>query len=386
MRPARLLYLSTYGDPANMACSSGAMHFFLKASRRIGIELRTIALPVTSECRISELFWALGKIIALSKPLGRRPRGYQFTESFLEAKWGRRLSNIPESSLLVYHYQLLPRTTIARAADGKLEIIPYIDMTLSELFRGQIGAAVPLELQSSAIKRELEGYRAASKIISFSQATKKELISRYGLCSDKIFVVPPGANLVADTCIFSNLKEKTTETFLIGFIGMDYRRKGLLPLIEAAGNLVKKGFDVRVHVIGPVAREITKPWVRLLGRVDKITAGKRFVEEVAACDVGVLASSLEGLPISVLEFRRLGVPVIATSVNGIPDVVDNEVGILLPPDFKVKDLEAAIRGLLDNPDTLKSKTRAAVSRREEVTWQRSASRFWSIVFPNELEC
>jgi glycosyltransferase involved in cell wall biosynthesis len=378
-----LLYLSTYGDPDNAACSSGTMHFFLRASRNIGVELSPIALPVTAECRVSRVLWGLREIATFS-----RPRGYMYTKSFLEAKWGPLLSKLPDSSILIYHYQLLPRSTINRAAQGHLHIIPYIDMTLSEMFRGQAGGILPRELQLAAIERETEGYHAALCVVSFSKSTKIELISRYKLKPEKVLVVAPGANLddtLVEQHLSSNIMKKASVPFVVGFIGMDYRRKGLLYLIEAAGRLIQKGFDLRVDVIGPVTPEIARPWVRLIGKIDKIAEPKRFIELVAACDVGVLPSSLEGLPISLLEFRRAGVPVIGTNVNGIPDVVGNDLGSLIPSNFNVENLEAAIRDLLENNDVFECKRRAAISRRREVSWQTSASRFWSSVVTQLIE-
>lgn len=69
-----------------------------------------------------------------------------------------------------------------------------------------------------------------------------------------------------------------------------------------------------------------------------------------ASDIGVLVSHDEGLPNAVLEYMAAGLPVIATSVGGVPDlVVDGETGLLVPPSQPDGFFEAA-KALLDSLD------------------------------------
>jgi glycosyltransferase involved in cell wall biosynthesis len=64
---------------------------------------------------------------------------------------------------------------------------------------------------------------------------------------------------------------------------------------------------------------------------------------LAACDVGVLSSESEGLPLSLIEYGMAGLPSVATRVGQCPDVLgDGAAGLLVPP----KEPEALARGLL----------------------------------------
>jgi glycosyltransferase involved in cell wall biosynthesis len=74
-------------------------------------------------------------------------------------------------------------------------------------------------------------------------------------------------------------------------------------------------------------------------------------ELLPALDVFAMASRYEGLPCAVVEAMRCGLPVVATAVNSVPDlVVPGESGVLVPP-ARPDLLASAIDGLLDDPAT-----------------------------------
>jgi len=70
-----------------------------------------------------------------------------------------------------------------------------------------------------------------------------------------------------------------------------------------------------------------------------------------AADVFVLPSLLEGLPNTALEAMSVGLPVVATRVDGVPEaVVDGETGLLVPPEDSAA-LAEALGKLLAEPGT-----------------------------------
>lgn len=85
--------------------------------------------------------------------------------------------------------------------------------------------------------------------------------------------------------------------------------------------------------------------VRLVGFDENVAGWMRHF------DVFVLPSRREGVPLVVLEALSTGVPVVATKVGGIPDVIDDSVGRLVPPGDS-NALSTAILELVDNQDTL----------------------------------
>ena len=84
---------------------------------------------------------------------------------------------------------------------------------------------------------------------------------------------------------------------------------------------------------------------------------------IAASDVVALPSSQEGLPVALAEAHACGKPVVATRVDGIPEIVDDGVtGILVPP-RDTPALTKAVLTLLDDEDL---RTRMGVAARARV--------------------
>ena len=84
--------------------------------------------------------------------------------------------------------------------------------------------------------------------------------------------------------------------------------------------------------------------VRLAGFVDN---AQRYLQ---AFDIFLLPSVTEALGISILEAGSAGMPVIATSVGGMPEIIDDmKTGILVRP-RQPKEIASAIKFLINNPN------------------------------------
>jgi glycosyltransferase involved in cell wall biosynthesis len=119
--------------------------------------------------------------------------------------------------------------------------------------------------------------------------------------------------------------------------------------IEAAAAKLAPAVDVGVH--GPLSPAATRDLVR-------------------GADVLVLAAKVagdgdrDGLPVALIEAAALGVPVVATAVSGIPELVDVRTGHLAPPEDP-QALAAGIRASLEAPqEDRRTRARAARARVE----------------------
>ncbi|HZX09848.1 MAG TPA: glycosyltransferase family 4 protein [Acidobacteriota bacterium] len=182
--------------------------------------------------------------------------------------------------------------------------------------------------------------RDVDMIIAISEGVKKVLVS-CGIDKKKIKVVPSGI----DYTPFENVSSKdylhrefgfSKNDFLVGIVAHLADHKGHKYLIEAAGILKKKAPNIKLIIVGkgPLRMELDQK-VKEVG-VEDIVLFLGFREDVpqimASLDLFVLSSYLEGLGTSILDAMASHLPVVATDVGGIPEVVTHEkTGLLVPP-------------------------------------------------------
>ena len=130
--------------------------------------------------------------------------------------------------------------------------------------------------------------------------------------------------------------------------------KGLADLAAALGRLHKEGFDFRWVIVGDgPQRQALEARVAELGFADRVefTGWLRPLSEelfrtYRQADVLCLPSYAEGLPLVLIEAMANSVPVVASRVNGVPELVRHEeTGLLIDPG-DVEGLAASIKRLL----------------------------------------
>jgi glycosyltransferase involved in cell wall biosynthesis len=132
--------------------------------------------------------------------------------------------------------------------------------------------------------------------------------------------------------------------------------KDFLALIRALAELPDGSFEALIVGDGPERAEVEAE-ARRLGLAGRVRlAGERedVAELLADSDVFVLSSRSEGLPVSVLEAMAAELPVVASEVGGLAElVVDGETGILVPPG-DVQALATALGRLVAEPELRRS--------------------------------
>ncbi len=131
-------------------------------------------------------------------------------------------------------------------------------------------------------------------------------------------------------------QEFCKEGFIIGSIGRLSTEKGFTYLIDALKILIDKGVDAKLIIVGEgYERASLEQQVDNAGIKDivlftgYIKNAKQFMNKF---HVYVISSLTEGLPITLLETMLAKIPVVATAVGGIPEVITDQIdGLLVKP-------------------------------------------------------
>jgi glycosyltransferase involved in cell wall biosynthesis len=125
-----------------------------------------------------------------------------------------------------------------------------------------------------------------------------------------------------------------TEDFAFFYVGRLNPVKDLGTLLDAFAALVRDGSRARLYLVGDGSEramlEEKRGALGLENRVTFLGARSDVSEVLMAADAFVMSSKSEGLPMALLEAMAVGAPCVATEVGGIPDLLEDGRGLLVP--------------------------------------------------------
>jgi glycosyltransferase involved in cell wall biosynthesis len=142
-------------------------------------------------------------------------------------------------------------------------------------------------------------------------------------------------------------------------------KKGVRFLLEAVAILPPEAGPWRLDIVGDgPQREPLQAQAQALGIADKVTfhgvlSKPKVAERMRAADLLVLPSLWENLPCVIAEAMTTGLPILATQTGGLPEMVDDATGVLVPPGV-ASALSTAAARMLTNLDQY---NRAAIAQR-----------------------
>lgn len=232
-----------------------------------------------------------------------------------------------------YHYYKL----LNGKAEAKTAMFIHADGTDDGMFRKSHPSLVGTSSHRYLLKRLDYSYRHADCIVFISELARKRFCDAHPEYALKAVSVVNG---IDDMPPVKNAWPSTNHRYRLVSTGSVCKRKGQYIVIEAMHRMrpeILKETHFTIIGTGPDYSELNS-LVERYGLEKNISfAGNIPNKEIhgllAKESIYVLMSNNEGLPISILEAMRAGLPVISTCIAGIPEEVDERNGVLLYPDI-----------------------------------------------------
>jgi glycosyltransferase involved in cell wall biosynthesis len=221
--------------------------------------------------------------------------------------------------------------------------------------------------------------RTAAIVVAVSEAVRRSCQQHAGIPDERIRTIHNG---VALDRLGSAVPTQATNGLRLCAVGSLLPIKGYPHLLHALAALAGE-VDVSLDVFGagPDLGELTfLAWqLRLSDSVRFRGQSANAASELVAYDAFCLPSLIEGLPMALIEAMGTGLPVVASAVGGIPEViVDGDNGLLVAPADPAA-LAAALRSLARDPD-LRARMGANARRtvRDQLSIERSVAAYTSV--------
>jgi glycosyltransferase involved in cell wall biosynthesis len=273
----------------------------------------------------------------------------------------------------VIHSSYVGTTIMARLALGRHHPTPRVFQVPG-----------PLHLEHPIYRRaEIATAGRADTWIATCQSIF-DLYRQAGIPSERLFVSDHGVDVAAHTCRpKGNLRKElgiAADVKIVGMVGLMYAPKRVLgqtrglkgheDFIEALSICMRREPNMVGVIIGGAWNNATayearlREYGRRLCGNRAIFLGTRFdvSELLPDFDVAVQPSLSEGIPGTGMEAQLLGVPVVATNIGGLPDIIEDGVTGRLVPPHDPAQLAAAILDVLHDPEHAQEMARVAQER------------------------
>ncbi len=183
-------------------------------------------------------------------------------------------------------------------------------------------------------------FRNACRLLPWSGWAAESLIADYGAVPERIEVLPPGVDL---DC-WKPVEKPAGDRIRILFVGGDFYRKGGDKLLEVYAGLRSKKLELVV-----VTRTKLDPPPGVKIYADLQPNSEALIQLYQTSDLFVLPSQAEAFGIAAIEASACGLPVVASKVGGLRDIVQNgNTGFLYRPG-EHQELAEYVRRLVEDP-------------------------------------
>lgn len=194
---------------------------------------------------------------------------------------------------------------------------------------------------------------ASDHVIAVGEVLKKEIEEVFGIDNNKISILNMGVN----RDVFVPLDKEQTKSqlslslnkFHILYVGNYIEAKGLLELLDAYKKIKKTHASIELHLIGSTKQESFTKQLHRKVEIEKLKDvyihpamnQEEVAQWMAAADVFVLPSHIEGFGLVALEAMSCHTPVVGSMVGGLTTLLNDGAGVLVEP----KNIDSIADGL-----------------------------------------
>jgi glycosyltransferase involved in cell wall biosynthesis len=251
----------------------------------------------------------------------------------------------------------------------------YLDHTraIAEGYEPAPGLTPPIPYDRSWRAREQSVYRNAAGIFTFSENVKISLVDDYGVDPRRVHVVGAGPNVEPRPGDLGLAREKA-----ILFVGRKFAAKGGQDLLAAYAEVKRAHLDAQLWIVAESMPRPVPSGVVFHGILGKAALARLY----ARASVFALPTLREAFGLSLVEASRFELPVVATRIEAIPEIVDDrETGLLVPPRDPLA-LSQALEELLADPERARRMGREGrVRSLARFGWDRTAAAMLDVLTP-----
>ena len=225
-------------------------------------------------------------------------------------------------------------------------------------------------------------YRRAAAIVVLSAAIEKQVKRLDDALECR--VIPSAASALTSFKASSERLRKNYEgKFLVGHVGaLDHSHKGQLTILEIATELQRTHPHIQFVLLGSGKDEaLFKERAAALGNVELRGYVDNVGDWLAAFDAFVFPSLHEGLGSVLLDAMDYALPIVATRVGGIPDLIRDGVNGLLVQPENPDQLRYALLRIVDDPALARRLGDAGRQRVQDFSPERMAERYLEVYQP-----
>jgi len=225
--------------------------------------------------------------------------------------------------------------------------------------------------------------RRADTIVAISQATKKDVISFFGIPEKRVQVVLCGFKNV---CAISEEVIGVPEHFFL-FVGIVKARKNVFNVVRAFNEFKNKHLsDYKLVIAGNAQGEYAD---RIRGYIQKEGIGDDviFIGHLNDGELSylyrkafvlVFPSFIEGFGYPVLEAMACGLPVITSRFTSLGEICANGSALLVDP-VRVNEIREAMQEIATKPDVREQLVRNGYAQAKKFSWEKAAGELLKII-------